>query len=491
MSYSRLGTPVPGGPPPRMQQNDSFISRISFKPIHAGPQRGAMTAARRNKLFLSYIPDWALTILLAGGFFLLDKVEGYRRSFSLEDTSLRHPFATHERVPNTYLLLIAVVAPLCIMPIVNFITVRSWWDLHNSSLGLILGASLTGAFTQVVKITVGRPRPDIIDRCQPPSGTTDPQYGLSSWTVCTSTDAAILRDGFRSFFSGHSSLSFAGMGFLSFYLAGKLHLFDSRGHAGKAWLALSPFMAAALVAISRSMDYRHHWQDILVGSLVGTLFSYFSYRQYYPSLESPVSHRPYSPRIKREEEATNSGGILPTHHQQYPQHQQSGYANPYGSTTHRRFDSGASYTDSVDDVTMHHGVEGAYEMSAAGKGTVPRPKAGSLEEVWREGSEDDHGGAFKPLKVPSAFTGPQTSTGIRSIPGPSSGGFGSGRERLSNMRGPVTAPPMVGQDATYPPSTIPSEPPSAVEIDLKAPEPAAGYSDPFHISAAEQHDHLT
>jgi hypothetical protein len=96
---------------------------------------------------------------------------------------------------------------------------------------VVLGLALTGSVTQFVKITVGRPRPDIIDRCQPPAGSADPPFGLTDWTICTQTDIKILRDGFRSFPSGHSSMSFAGLGFLSFYLAGKLHLFDKRGHA--------------------------------------------------------------------------------------------------------------------------------------------------------------------------------------------------------------------------------------------------------------------
>ena len=46
---------------------------------------------------------------------------------------------------------------------------------------------------------------DIIDRCQPPSDAEDPRFGLTSWTICTQTDFGIMNDGFRSFFSGHSS----------------------------------------------------------------------------------------------------------------------------------------------------------------------------------------------------------------------------------------------------------------------------------------------
>lgn len=59
------------------------------------------------------------------------------------------------------------------------------------------------------------------------------------------------------------SVSFAGLGFLSFYLAGKLHLFDKKGHTGKAWLSLTPLAGATLVAISRTMDYRRMSLDPL------------------------------------------------------------------------------------------------------------------------------------------------------------------------------------------------------------------------------------
>ncbi|KAF8631439.1 hypothetical protein AX17_005116 [Amanita inopinata Kibby_2008] len=370
---------------------------FSLRPSDFKRKNRPTSASRQRKLLLSYAPDWfvaqtvclslqqltttiptprILTIALAALFFSLDKVEGYRREFSLQDTS----YTLHERVPNVALYLICFIAPLSIQPIINYLTVRSWWDLHNATLGLILSLATTGSITQFVKITVGRPRPDIIDRCKPPAGATDPPFGLTSWTICTQTDNGILRDGFRSFFSGHSSLSFAGLGFLSFYLAGKMHLFDKRGHTGKTWLALSPFSGAALVAISRTMDYRlalhylDHWQDVLIGSIIGTTLAYFSYRQYYPSLASDLCHRPYSPRIKREDQE-----ILPSH------------MVPSDDLHSQPFDaprlpfaggSGSGYEN----------VGHSYELA----GTIPRPELGPMDEIWR-GNESSETGVPEPL----------------------------------------------------------------------------------------------
>lgn len=58
-------------------------------------------------------------------------------------------------------------------------------------------------------------------------------------------------------------------------------------------VSLTPLVAAALIAVSRTCDYHHHWQDVAFGSLIGLFVSYYIYRQYYPSIFSRHCHRAY------------------------------------------------------------------------------------------------------------------------------------------------------------------------------------------------------
>lgn len=165
------------------------------------------------------------------------------------------------------------------------------------------------------------------DRCQPPVGASNPALGLSTSAICTRTD--LLKDGFRSFPSGHASLSACGMVYLTLYLAGKMRVWDHKGLSLKSWILLAPLSIAALVAISRSVslpllasragpclpvltvarrcllrhslcDYRHHPTDVLAGSLLGTCIGSYTYSLYYQPISGPRAGRPYSPRIARE-----------------------------------------------------------------------------------------------------------------------------------------------------------------------------------------------
>jgi diacylglycerol diphosphate phosphatase/phosphatidate phosphatase len=77
-----------------------------------------------------------------------------------------------------------------------------WWKqilIPSTSIGLLLTHAITLTATTVVKVTVGRPRPDLIDRCQPIAGSINAiPYGLVTEAICTtSPDSHLIRDGFR------------------------------------------------------------------------------------------------------------------------------------------------------------------------------------------------------------------------------------------------------------------------------------------------------
>lgn len=62
---------------------------------------------------------------------------------------------------------------------------------------------------------------------------------------------------------------------------------DSRGEVWKAIIVMIPTLGAALIAVSRIMDARHHPFDVITGSLLGVAMAWVSYRQYFPPLSEP------------------------------------------------------------------------------------------------------------------------------------------------------------------------------------------------------------
>jgi membrane-associated phospholipid phosphatase len=84
------------------------------------------------------------------------------------------------------------------------------WELNCGVLGLLLGVGASFVITGALKNAIGKPRPDLFDRCKPRLEDMNAflvtgNYSLVGHDICTQTDNAILKDGFRSFPSGHSS----------------------------------------------------------------------------------------------------------------------------------------------------------------------------------------------------------------------------------------------------------------------------------------------
>ncbi|KAL9098982.1 MAG: hypothetical protein Q9163_005450 [Psora crenata] len=78
-----------------------------------------------------------------------------------------------------------------------------------------------------------------------------------------------------------------------------MHVFRPHTDLACVLVALAPLVGAALIAISRLEDYRHDVYDVTVGSSLGITIAYFSYKRYYPGLNSPRCDAPYPSRSEQ------------------------------------------------------------------------------------------------------------------------------------------------------------------------------------------------
>lgn len=200
-----------------------------------------------------------------------------------------------------WLFIYAAVIPAGILVIWTVVFKPSIHKAHVTGLGLAISIILSCFVTDVLKDAVGRPRPDFLARCEPKI-TASPE-DLVTIDVCTAS-GHVLQDGWRSFPSGHSSFSFAGLGYLAMFFASQTHALRPRTSLLVVLFCVAPLLAAALIAISRLEDYRHDHADVICGSLLGFLVAYFNWRRYYPSLLSKGCDAPY--------ELVTSGGTSPS-----------------------------------------------------------------------------------------------------------------------------------------------------------------------------------
>ncbi|KAF8542730.1 phosphatidic acid phosphatase type 2/haloperoxidase [Trichophaea hybrida] len=219
----------------------------------------------------------------------------------------------------------------------SFKTLQGWkrrfYILNTALLGLGMAIAISMLITDVLKNLLGRPRPDMLSRCNVNRDDiqkfTVGSGELLDWKVCRSyttakgkvsgaLDEPDLRDGFRSFPSGHCSMSFAGLTYLAIFLSEFVfalplaHLstksstsipisapiVDTEDHTDAAHVEKSetplprfpimviilicgiPLMLAMYIASTRFSDYRHHTFDILAGSALGIFAGVVGWRWY-------------------------------------------------------------------------------------------------------------------------------------------------------------------------------------------------------------------
>ncbi|XP_057424084.1 lipid phosphate phosphatase 2-like [Lotus japonicus] len=248
------------------------------------------------------IRDWLILVLLMVIEVVLFVIHPFHRFVGrdmMED--LRYPMKDNT-VPVWAVPLYAVLLPMAVFLFI-YMRRRDVYDLHHSVLGLLFAVLITGVLTDAIKNGVGRPRPDFFWRCFPDGVEVyDDKWG---GVICHGKESDI-KEGHKSFPSGHTSWSFAGLGFLSLYLSGKIKVFDRRGHVAKLCIVFIPLLVACLVGISRVDDYWHHWQDVFAGGLLGLVVATFCYMQFFPPPYNDDGWGPYAYFQAMEESRVNS-----------------------------------------------------------------------------------------------------------------------------------------------------------------------------------------
>lgn len=160
------------------------------------------------------------------GFFALDRIEPFHQPFSLDNYTLHYPYAVHERITIPHALAISGCFPVAVIVVYTIVLdglfshhsptnpstgrrkltgpyrlIDRLWELNCGILGLLLAQASTFVITNALKNACGKPRPDVVDRCQ--IGDVDlGRFEMANYTMCNQKDAKILKEGFKSFPSG-------------------------------------------------------------------------------------------------------------------------------------------------------------------------------------------------------------------------------------------------------------------------------------------------
>lgn len=137
-----------------------------------------------------------------------------------------------------------MVITLILLILLGMSTLRNWWYFAAALFTNILPSILT----QIIKRTVNAPRPL-------------KYFGDAQW-IHTLPEWPRYMD--HSFPSGHTCGAFCLFTFLSFLLAPKYR-----------WVGIIFFLLALLVAYTRIYLVMHFFEDVYIGSIIGTLSTVF------------------------------------------------------------------------------------------------------------------------------------------------------------------------------------------------------------------------
>ncbi|KAJ3350633.1 hypothetical protein GGF32_004777 [Allomyces javanicus] len=279
LRWSRLISPEPT-PPPHARARSRSWSSIPDAAARAVDESKHPAAQWARKVWNDYphpIRDMATVVGVWIAAIVVNALPPAQRSFNINDLDIQNPLRP-ETMPEWLVILISLLASSVYM--VAAVRTRAFWPV----MGLLLATGVATTFSGALKNASGQLRPDFLARCQPAVLTTESNTDLTSPTsmVCTG-DAALVRDGRRSFPSGIATLSATALVYTSHFLARQLDAL-APGHIegrGLRLVATSiPATLAAAMSVTRIVDNRSSWLDVLFGFLLGSAVAWFAAASY-------------------------------------------------------------------------------------------------------------------------------------------------------------------------------------------------------------------
>ena len=188
-------------------------------------------------------------------------------------------------VPPWAVPTVAIFVPLTVISIALLTGQISILEAHHAGLSALTCILFTGITTNFIKVNVGRFRPHFVARCWPEGG--KPVYEIDGRPKCSDSAVNPL-EGMKSFPSGHTAWSTAGLAYTSLWLMGKTSCFNGGGPLRLAG-SLLPFGGAVWIGASRMQDYWHHWEDVTVGFALGFVIAWLFYRTCYQGVMSGLA----------------------------------------------------------------------------------------------------------------------------------------------------------------------------------------------------------
>ncbi|KAG0150018.1 hypothetical protein CROQUDRAFT_653009 [Cronartium quercuum f. sp. fusiforme G11] len=241
----------------------------------------------------AYLVDWGVGLVsVIVGKFYLEPLKPFHRDLSMYFRNPQyHAPLKPEQVSDEWLHHLSVTLPFLLLIALTLLSYPTGGahllpTLHLSLLGLLTSHVISIFPTNLLKVWVGRLRPDFFSRCS---------YSQASNTcIAHHHNYQIIEIGMKSFPSGHAAKAFAGLGFLSLWIAGRngAFAFGGDGLRGsgplesrllKGLVAVVWLVLATWVAVTRIQDHRHHPADVLAGSFIGLFSAVVAYLLYFPS----------------------------------------------------------------------------------------------------------------------------------------------------------------------------------------------------------------